>query len=212
MANEAIQSLEDAVNETHKLRENLSAKIIIQETKGHYIEIPGQEAHYEMVYTETDAVLKWGDPGTSVLVPATSSHQEYITDSPAVFGPDKEKIESAKAQLTKIYTSSGWYSARYSAGLAMFEESQFKSNVSLWLYYLKKGLNASSGQSPDDEKRVNAVRDIAKLYSMSHLPILEDQLKDVYANNESENARREAAAQLGYSKTRVWLHERFRGY
>ncbi|MBU0535441.1 MAG: hypothetical protein KKE20_00615 [Nanoarchaeota archaeon] len=209
-------SLEDVIGQVYTLRNDLSAKIILQEEEGYDEHVPAETF--------------WAYGNWSVSCDQTC---RVVTRSEESV-PDTQKRESAKNQLTEIYGSSEWYSARYAAGLALFEESQFRDNIGLWLKEIKAKLGSISesyertiGHAcggwpgwdqpitemvdvPDDGPRVDAVKDLARLYELSRIPALKKELKDVYSNNESWVARVEAGEQLGYSRLRIKLHEMIR--
>lgn len=216
MENTRGLSLEEAVSEARRLRQDLSAKIILQE---------------EESYSETiDMMTFWAYGNWSVPCDQTLR----VVTKPEESIPDTEKREAAKRELTRIYKYSGWYSARYAAGIALFDKEQIMGNVDLWMTGMKNRLNTMAGQEgmgegcgcnspiirgspaemgepcPDDGERVNAVKDLAKLYYLSGLSMLEKELDDVYANNGSKAARIEAGRQIGYPDLRIWLHEMIR--
>ncbi len=159
-----MKSLEDAIKEVERLKRDLSAKIIIQEKIDHLEEVgsSGGPCSFDKSYD-----------------------YEYIVDQHEINKPDTSKTEPAKAELTSIYNSSEWYSARFAAGYALgFEYEKLKDDLEGWLKQLTLELHVP-------ETRLKACEDLRYMYNL--LPYKEYRAK--------------AGKLLGHSKPRIWLDE-----
>lgn len=151
----------------------------------------------------------------------------------------EETLSSAESELQKIGTSSEWYSARYSAYIAL---GRFGGRPTMcsWIDKLEKELEANSGISvwddqknkvveinfPNLDKRLHAVKDIGEIVRKSssfRFYVLNEWaagfyaserasklLKKIYKSDKLSQVREEAGKALGYSRLRIWFNERGR--
>lgn len=163
-------SLEDVLRQVESFGGDLSAEIVVQEEKW----------HTEIEFTETDAVLKWGDPGSPVK----------IIDKPRITKPDTQKREAAKQKLKQIYDSSEWYSARYNSGKAL--GSEVNNNLIDWISQLEKDIISTKtdmikfkvGTHTEQVEVSEQVLD--SRYTWGSTPITETSIQDVKVEDYKE--------------------------
>jgi hypothetical protein len=149
----------------------------------------------------------------------------------------EETLSSAESELQKIGTSSEWYSARYAARIAL-ARFDGRPTMCSWICELEKELEANNDisvwddqknkavdlQLPNLDRRLHAVQDLGEILRKSscfRFYVLNDWaagfyasertskvLKRVYRSDESPQVREEAGKALGYSRLRIWIHER----
>jgi len=189
MAN--TKSLEETLAKVKRLRENLSAEVVVQEQEGHEEDTYGPHNSYGIF---------------------------YIIDKYRITNPDNQKRESAKQQLQQIFESHKYYSARFSAGQALYSgewknEISFrgKSNVEerwagllgqkrdLWKNELERELSTT-----DLEKKESIETDILgfEIGTFS-----EKLIKQIYSEGVHKDLRKKAGIHLRYSPLRIWAHE-----
>lgn len=156
-----METLEAVLRRIGDLKTGLDAEIVHQE---------GYEGYYTTV---GDRYTDW---------------EEWVEGEPRIAEPDTKTREAAGTELQQIYDSSGWYSARYAAGVAlgMDVDSQFR----VWIKDLRDEL-LEGPQELDQTIRANAKKDLTFMYH----------------NLPDRDYRIEAGRALGYSPLRIWAHE-----
>lgn len=205
-----MEALEGILKEIGDLEKDLGAVIVVQEESEHY----ERGGHYPSHNTDVDP---FPDPRVDRLVV-----------SPAVTKPHIKKREAAKKALQEIYESSGWYSARYAAGVALdIGPKKLKKQIGDWVYGLVSSIDSSRLGVPN--ARLNAVRDAGKLFEISNSSHVKTLLEQTYGRGryplivyggetspflsgltdrkQAALIRSEAGRALGYSGFRIWKHE-----
>jgi hypothetical protein len=195
-----MESPEAELKRIEDLREDLSAIIVIKEEKGH----SGMRAKRRDRITYAD-VDPWEEP---------EYEEGWIVDEPAITEPDYPKRQTAEQALQQIYSTSEWYSARYSAGIALeFPDGRYyrgkskvDSEVELWFVELNNKLG-----SQELETRSKAIKDLIYFNRISHtndFPCysLRKLLTKAYKTNSDKSMNKEIGKELDYSNLRIWLH------
>ncbi len=132
-----LQTLEDALRQVERYRRDLTTEIVAQEEEGHWEE----------------TVCFWkggcGEEGRNTW---EYDDQEWVIDKPRIVHPDIQKQEEARRQLHQFYEGSPWYSARYSAGVAL--KKDVKKQLNDWANNLRGDLNSEKeieGHYEDEE-------------------------------------------------------------
>jgi len=198
-----MEPLEVVLRKIEDLRIDLSAVIVIQEEEGHSGTV--QKKRARITYADVD--------------PWDVEYEEgWIIDKPAVKEPDMKKRQVARQALQKVYDSSNWYSACYSAGIALeFPDGKYyrgrskvDSEVESWFNELN---NQIGSQEP--ETRFKAIKDSIYLHRIRQtngfpIRLLEQLLKKAYKGSANKTMTEEIGKELDYSPLRVWFHNLFR--
>jgi len=138
----------------------------------------------------------------------------------------KSRTERVKDNKKRYNDENLSYFVRYISGESLIRDSYHFSKENLedsfreWLKEIQEGLN----NSPDEEKRIFLVRDLARLIQVSRsiegLSILIDQanrqgkkseerqqLKRIYKDSFDKDLRQSAGRALGYSRMRLWFRK-----
>jgi len=127
-----------AMGKIPSLVKDLDAKIIISSEKGHW------DVEYEM---ETICGGGMASACTNLSKEYTGkASRVYVVDESERSIPDTKRIEVAKAGLIEIYENSGWYTARYIAGLRLTEKGEnlpLDDQVEEWVEELSQELDST---------------------------------------------------------------------
>lgn len=216
-------------------RRDLSAVRVIQEEKGHY-ELEMKEITYEYDGHHGNSYPK----PSKVTEEVPTGRKIWVVDVPKKTEPDYEKQKHARDRLQEIYTTSNWYSARYAAGSALqISQETLQNDLDLWISRLEDELKAtkreerlvnqmkSSFTFVDQDVRLKAIKDTAKLFQISRVESVRDTLLSIYSGDKDEllagayedvnedgepvkcgyiaELRRVAGKELGYSSLKIWL-------
>ena len=212
-----MEPLEVVLRKVEDLRSDLSAEIVHQE----------EEGHYEAVDPRYGYNQEFARRGLK--------KERWVLDKARIAEPDTKKREVAKVELQKVYDSSEWYSARYTAGVALkVNTEELDEQIRSWLRDLERKLEAevvvdtyidhyrtSGGPStheqdfyddvevkkPDVPTRIAAVQDLGNLFKLSNSDSVKSLLQQTYHFNTRYNVRKQAGKYLGKSTLGIWFRQ-----
>lgn len=232
-----MESLEIALEKIEELRRDLSAVIVVKAEEGHYESSSGACIHkhygggdsYGYWFSCECEADRWIVDKPRILKPDTEKREARKSQLQQIYdlserysaryvagrnlGKSNAKLDSQidswivglNERINATITVMKDVEVEGSRGERRGSRGSYYNSGSSYEYI--PGYEQQPFIEPNEDVRIDAVRDAEKLLKLSRNQKIKELLNESYWRNELNEVRKEAGKALGYSKPRIWVHE-----